>query len=299
MQFTFFHGSERRLAAALTLLLSYTVLLAAPSAMAQSGISKPGSASVNIYFPSSAQPAESDNLLVTGTIEQGVDFLSISDKTALNFFGRMDYRADTEELDFNRKILLGVGIKLRHYFSDAFVMSVGAKYENDKRFVVERSNDGTMLFGNWFGSWQVAGSSHDSGADPSPRSYPGLTWGEIRYPGSQDPFEEDTTVLEGYAEQGVEWIGGGRLGTFNLYVNLDYIADTEDIEWNNMVAVGVGARFKKLGRKSLLQYGIEATRERYWVTDEDLDVVFAYLNWSAWWNPRAARPYIPESSPHR
>ena len=295
MQRIFFHGFDRRIEAALGMMLSFNVLLASPPAIAQGGMAPPGSTSNNIRFPSSAQPAESENLLINGTIEQGVDIFSITSKTAINLFGRMDYRVDTEELDFNRKILLGVGLKLRHYFSDSFVMSIGAKYENDKRFVVERSSDGTLMFGTWFGSWDASGSDREADARPGPLAYPGLTWGEIRYPGSQDPIEESTMVLEGYAEQGVDWANWGRWGTFNFYGNLDYIDDTEEIEWNNMVAVGVGARLRKrIGRKALLQYGIEATREHYWVTDETVDVVFAYLNWSAWWNSQTVEYNLPE-----
>ena len=281
--------------AALAVMLSCSAFLGAPPAMAQNGMPMPGSTWGNIRFPSSAQPAESDNILLNGAIEQGVDFFPITKDTVINFFGRVDYRWDTEEFDFNRKILLGVGFKLRHYFSDTFVMSLGAKYEIDKRFVVERSSDGILLFGQWFGSWHVPNSDHDPASGSGPLAYPGLTWGEIRYPGSQDPIEESSMVFEGYTEQGVDWANWGRWGTFNFYGNLDYIVDTEEIEWNNLFAVGVGVKLKKLvGRNLLLQYGIEATRERYWVTDETLDVIFVYLNWSAWWDPRAVRRDIPD-----
>lgn len=255
----------------------------------------PGSTWGNIRFPSSAQPAERDNVLLNGAIEQGIDYYQITKNTVLNFFGRVDYRWDTEEFDFNRKILLGTGFKLRHYFSDTVVMSVGAKYEIDKRFVVERSTDGFLLFSNWFGSWQLHNASRIPGRQPRPLAYPGLTWGEIRYPGSQDPIEESALVFEGYTEQGVDWADLGRWGTFNFYGNLDYIADTEEIEWNNLFAIGIGVKLKKrVGRNLLLQYGIEATRERYWVTDETLNVIFAYLNWSAWWDPRAVRRDLPD-----
>ena len=281
--------------AALVVALLCSVFLGASSAMAQNSMPMPGSTWGNIRFPSSAQPAESDNILLNGAIEQGVDFFPITKDTVVNFFGRVDYRWDTEGFDFNRKILLGLGFKLRHYFSDTFVMSLGAKYEIDKRFVVERSSDGILLFGQWFGSWHVPNSNHDPESGSGPLAYPGLTWGEIRYPGSQDPIEESSMVFEGYTEQGVDWANWGRWGTFNFYGNLDYIVDTEEIEWNNLFAVGVGVKLKKLiGRNLLLQYGIEATRERYWVTDETLDVIFVYLNWSAWWDPRAVRRDIPD-----
>ena len=103
---------------ALVLMLSATVYLAAAPASAQNAMPLPGSTSGSIQFPSSAQPAESDNLLLSGRIEQGVDFFSISKNTTINLFARVDYRVDTEELDFNRKILAAVGFKFRHYFSD-------------------------------------------------------------------------------------------------------------------------------------------------------------------------------------
>ena len=295
MQSEFFISPKKRMPVVLVLMLLATVYLTPRTATAQEGMSMPGSTSGSIQFPSSAQPAESDNLLLSGRIEQGVDFFSISKNTAFNLFARVDYRVDTEELDFNRKILAAVGFKFRHYFSDTFVMSVGAKYENDKRFVVERSSDGTLLFGNWFGSWDLPNSFHDTDAGRRPLAYPGLTWGEIRYPGSQDPIEESSMVFEGYAEQGVDWSNWGRWGTFNIYGNLDYIADTEEIEWNNMFAVGAGIKLKKLvGERLLLQYGFEATREHYWVTDETVDVIFVYLNWSAWWDPRTVRRDLPK-----
>lgn len=276
-------------------LLSGIALVVTASGVAETRLPMPGSTWGNVRFPSSAQPAEDDNVLLNGAIEQGVDFLKLSPNTVLNFFGRVDYRWDTEGFDFNRKILLGTGFKLRHYFSDTFVMSVGAKYEIDKRFVVERSSDGLLLFGQWFGSWHVPNTDHASGDQSGPLAYPGLTWGEIRYPGSQDPIEESSMVFEGYTEQGVDWANWGGWGTFNFYGNLDYIADTEEIEWNNLFAVGIGVKLKKrVGSNLLLQYGIEATRERYWVSDETLDVVFVYLNWSAWWDPRAVRRDLPE-----
>ena len=283
-----------RLQAALAMMLAFAVSAASPVASAQTGTPLPGSTSGTIRFPSSAQPAESENLLLSGSIEQGIDLFSITQDTSFNVFGRLDYRLDTEELDFNRKILLGVGFKLRHYFSDSFVVSVGAKYENDRRYVVERSSDGTLLFGNWSGTWHVTPSSRGTDIRQGPLAYPGLTWGEIRFPGSQDPIEESSMVVEGYVEQGVDWHNWGSWGTFNFYGNLDYIADTEEIEWNNMVSIGAGIKLKKLiGTKLLLQYGIEATREHYWVSDDTVSVIFAYLNWSAFWNPRFVRYDLP------
>jgi len=291
------HGDERRRVAKavlMTVVLCAVVLITVP-ALAQKILPTPGSTWGEIRYPGSAQPEDSENLILEGAVEQGVDFFPITKDTVLNFFGRVDYTLDTEGLDWNRKLKLGTGVKLRHYFSNTAVIAVGVKYEIDRRFVDDRTMDGFQLFSNWFGSWQLP-NTHDGSSDPvRPLAFPGLTWGEVRYPGSQDPVESDDIIFEGYTEQGVDWVNWGRWGTFNFYANLDYIADTEKLEWNNSIAYGVGVKLKKLiGSNVLLQFGIEVARERRWVSDQTEDVIFVYLNWSSWWDPRAIRLDLPE-----
>lgn len=276
------------------IVLCVAVLVTTP-AIAQKILPMPGSTWGEIRYPGSAQHKDNDNLILEGAVEQGVDFFPITNDTVFNFFGRMDYALDTEELDWNRKLKLGAGVKLRHYFSNTAVIAVGIKYEVDKRFVNDRTMDGFQLFSNWFASWQFPNGRHSSDDPVRPLGFPGLTWGEVRYPGSQDPVEIDDTIFEGYVEQGVDWANWGRWGTLNSYVNLDLNADTEKLEWNNSITYGAGVKLKKVfGSNLLLQFGIEAARERRWVSDRTEDVIFVYLNWSSWWDPRAIRLDLPE-----
>lgn len=291
------HGDGRGRAgiAVLVTALCCSAFMIMRPATAQKILPTPGSTWGEIRYPGSAQPEDNENLILEGAIEQGVDFFPITKDTVLNFFGRVDYTFDTEGLDWNRKLKLGAGLKLRHYLSNTAVIAVGAKYEIDRRFVDDRTMDGFQLFSNWFGSWQLQNSSDRSSDSARPLAFPGLTWGEVRYPGSQDPVESDDLVFEGYTEQGVDWVSWGQWGTFNSYANLDYIVDSENLDWNNSIAYGAGVKLKKLvGSNILLQYGIEVARERRWISDQAHNVVFVYLNWSGWWDPRAIRLDLPE-----
>jgi len=291
------HGDGRgrfTQAVLMAIVLCAAILTTAPT-MAQRSLPTPGSTWGEIHFPGSALPEDSDNLILEGAVEQGVDFFPITEDTLLNFFGSLDYSVDTEGFDWYRRLELGVGFKLRHYLSDTTVVSVGVKYEVEKYFVDERTANGFQLFSNWFSSWQLRNSDHDSDEPVRPLGFPGITWGEIRYPGTQLPLDEDNLIFDGYVEQGVDWANWGKWGTFNFYANLDFITDTEDLPWNNSIAYGAGVKLKKLvGSNMLLQFGIEAMHERRWVSDQDNDVIFVYLNWSGWWDPRAIRLDLPE-----
>ncbi len=274
-------------------ILSCTLLLLTKPVKAEKSLGTPGSTWGEIRFPGSAQPEDKNNLILEGAVEQGVDFFRLSKDSAFNVFGKLDYTLDKEGFDWNRKLKLGAGLKLRHYISDTVVIAVGAKYEIDRRFVGDRTLEGFQLFSNWFGSWQLPSSKSNDSARAL--SFPGLTWGEVRYPGSQDPSEENDIILEGYVEQGVDTMRLNALGTINFYANLDYITDSKELDWNNAIATGVGVKLKKLiGSNLLLQFGIEASRERRWVSGQTDNVIFVYLNWSSWWDPRAIRLDLPE-----
>ena len=277
----------------LLVILPCTLLLITKSVNAEKSLGTPGSTWGEIRFPGSAQPEDKNNLILEGAVEQGVDFFRLSKDSAFNVFGKLDYALDKEGFDWNRKLRLGAGLKLRHYISDTVVIAVGAKYEIDRRFVDDRTLEGFQLFSNWFGSWQLPSSKSNDSARAL--SFPGLTWGEVRYPGSQDPSEDGDIVLEGYVEQGVDAMRLNGLGTINFYANLDYITDSKELDWNNSIATGVGIKLKKLiGSNVLLQFGVEASRQRRWVSGQTDNVIFVYLNWSSWWDPRAIRLDLPE-----
>ena len=275
--------------------LSCCLAVVPGTVLAQKSLPTPGSTWGEIHFPGSALPEDSNNLILEGAVEQGVDFFPITKDTVLNFFGSLDYSVDTEGFDWYRRLELGVGFRLRHYITDTVVVSAGVKYEVEKYFVDERTSHGLELFSRWFGSWQLPGSNRYTDETARPLGLPGVSWGEIRYPGTQQPLDENNLIFDAYVEQGVDWVKWDRWGTFNFYANLDFITDTEDLPWNNSIAYGVGVKLKKLvGSNVLLQFGVEAVHERRWISDQDNDVILVYLNWSGWWDPRAIRLDLPE-----
>ena len=98
----------------ITTLLSTSVAIVTP-ASARQHLPAPGSSWGELRFPGTEQPQEEDNLLLEGVIEQGLDLLRLSEQRKLRLFGKLDYTFGTEQLDHNRKLKLGAGVKLRHH----------------------------------------------------------------------------------------------------------------------------------------------------------------------------------------
>ena len=254
-------------------------------AEAQNTVPSGGSTWGEMRFPAAPQTEERNNLLLEGAVEHGVDFHRFSNDAVIDAFGKVNYSVDTESLDWNRKLKLGTGVRLRQGISSSGVLAVGVKYEIDKRFVEETTLHGFQLFSEWSGSWQLT----DGQAIPVQADYlvsfPGTTWGEVRYPASQEPAEEEDVILEGAIEQAVALGSWEEPGLFNIYASLDYTVDSEGLAWNNSLTCAAGVRLKMpAGTGWLVQLGVEAARERRWISDQTDDVLFVYLNWSSQWH---------------
>ena len=254
---------------------------------AQRRLAAPGATWGELRFPGSEQPPDRHNPILEGSIEQGLDIYRSGQNTTLNLFGKIDYTADRVQLDYNRKLKLGVGARVRHALSRNAVVAAGVKYEVDRRFVVDRTLEGWQGFINWFADWNWTATKSEVGRGDDAIRLPGFTWGEIRYPGSQVTEEHDDVILEGSIEQGIDWTKHPVLGVFNTYAVLDYIADSEQLDYNNSVTVGVGARFKRdLGPRSFVQYGVEVVHDRRWITGQTEETVRLFVGWSGGWDAR-------------
>lgn len=250
-----------------------------------------------IRYPSSEEPREKQDLVLEGAIDQGIDLFSLGENTRLNAFGRLDYKLDSESLDYNNKLKLGAGVKLRHYLSDSVVVDLGARYEWERRMETNRTLDGVSFNLSWFGSWLLQCDGCQEGHFLAGRQFPGLIWGDVRYPGAHDPVEDNDLVAEGAIEQGIDWTRVGGFGTLNTFAVVDYVADTEGLEYYRSVGVGVGVKLKiPVGKVGLVQVGARYIRDYRWESDVTHDVLMAFVNWSAWWDPRAVRYDIPEDS---
>jgi len=246
----------------------------------------PGSMWGDVRFPSSEQREDKDNLILEGAIEQGVDLFKISDITPVTAFVSLNYTLDSEKFDYNNKTKFGFGFKIRHFISNNIVIDFGAKYELDHRLESNNDLDGFMGFSNWFASWSPELWQYTTDDGQSfPRSYPGFTWGGLRYPGSQDKDEEYDLILEGALEQGIDWFSVGNT-VFNTFFTFKYVVDNQDYAWNNSVTYGVGSKIKiPIANSGIIQFGTQFSQNKRLISGRTEDDVIFFLNWSFWWDP--------------
>lgn len=104
-------------------------------------------------YPSSQEVEEKRNAIVEGAIEGAADFWKKGERLVASGFASLDYKADTDEFDFNNKLEPALGARLRlHATQNAFV-DLGAKLVNEYRFKTHRSEAGAIVFLNWAASW--------------------------------------------------------------------------------------------------------------------------------------------------
>lgn len=138
----------------LTLLALFSIAAVAP-ATAQRPLALPGSTWGGVRYPSSAELEEKRNFILEGAVEQGADWLQVSRRGVLNTFVRAEYKADSERFDWNNKVQLEAGLKLRFPVADVGVVELGGKYSVDMRWVTDRVESSPVMYLNWGGSWDL------------------------------------------------------------------------------------------------------------------------------------------------
>ena len=118
-----------------------------------------------------------------------------------------------------------------------------------------------------------------------PLGFPGYTWGQVRFPSSQEIAEKNNVITEGAIEQGVDWFRMTRWSIFNSFFRFEYKFDKENFDFNNKLQPEVGVKAKFLladwglieaGGKYVVDYRFETNRT-------EQGIVF-FLNWAASWN---------------
>ena len=275
--------------------LACAIALACAQVAQGAGMRAPGFTWGEVRYPSSEQALERDDLVLEGAIDQGLDVLELSATDRLNIFGRLRYKADTEKLDFNNKLVVAGGARLLHQLSDSAVMGLGVLYEVDRRFRSARTLDGATVFMDGYGSWQLRCTSCAEGSLLAGRPLPGLMWAEVRYPASPDPLENDDLLVEGVIEQGIDWMRVGDRGALNTFASFEFQADTEGLDYYRSLSGGVGVKLKiPFGRTGLFQVGAEYIVDHRWESDITQDVVMGFLNFSTSWDARTVRRDRPE-----
>ncbi|MBN1884324.1 MAG: hypothetical protein JW876_02210 [Candidatus Krumholzibacteriota bacterium] len=96
-----------------------------------------------------------DNLVLNGWIRQGIDWAKWGN-TTLNTYGILQYRWDTERLDWNNTFGPGVGIALDTYTMEGLVLSVGAEYIWESRILGDQEiEQKAVVYMGWYGWWDL------------------------------------------------------------------------------------------------------------------------------------------------
>lgn len=96
----------------------------------------------------------------------------------------------------------------------------------------------------------------------TPLGYPWLTWGEVTQTLGATNIDKGL-ILDGYAEQGVDWV---KLGSWNLNTFLGVrgkVSDHSNEYWNNYWGPWIGAKATIAGNPSFASWSSLAVGMRY------------------------------------
>jgi len=118
-----------------------------------------------------------------------------------------------------------------------------------------------------------------------PLGFPGSTWGQVRYPSSQEIEEKDNVIVEGAIEQGVDWFRMTKWSIFNSFFRFEYKFDKEGFDFNNKLQPEVGLKAKFfLANWGLIEAGGKYVLDHRTETNRTEEGIVFFLNWAASWN---------------
>lgn len=113
----------------------------------------PGTTWGQLRYPASQFDEETSDTLVEGAIEQGIDWLRVSEDGALNTFVLVDYTFDSKKLEWNNKIKFAPGAKFKAFVAKNALLEIGAMYRWHHRTQSNRTKSDPVFFLNWSTSW--------------------------------------------------------------------------------------------------------------------------------------------------
>lgn len=102
-------------------------------------------------------------------------------------------------------------------------------------------------------------------ASADPIGYPGSNWSTITInPGVVRGTAEDNNVLlQGKAEQGIDWLrfGAGDAWKLNTYAQVGYSVDRNKLDYNNKLVPAVGVKMVRSFEHGTAELGIQVVHE--------------------------------------
>ncbi len=113
----------------------------------------PGTTWGQLRYPASHFGEETSDTLIEGAIEQGIDWVRLSEKSVLNTFVLFDYTFDSKDLEWNNKVKVAPGAKLKAFVAKNALLEIGAMYRWHHRTKSNQTKSETVVFLNWSTSW--------------------------------------------------------------------------------------------------------------------------------------------------
>lgn len=113
----------------------------------------PGTTWGQLRYPASHFDEETGDTLVEGAIEQGVDWVRLSENSLMNTFVRLDYTFDSKDYEWNNKVKVAPGVKLKAFVAKNALLEIGAMYRWHHRTESNRTKSDPVIFLNWSTSW--------------------------------------------------------------------------------------------------------------------------------------------------
>jgi hypothetical protein len=211
-------------------------LLSPAGALAQVEV-WPGRATVQVRYPASPQPEEDDDVIARASVQQNVKLASLAPGVTLLGQGQVTYVRDTKKLNYNNKLVAGVGLAVETAPAPFLTFQAGVRHDWEHRYVTDRDSAAFVGFAGWSLSKELGSSGGSERPDLIVSS-----WGEARYPSAPDPQERHDTILEGAAEVAKPVAGSAQDPMLQLTTSVDFKADTKKLDWNNQLSPAAGIK---------------------------------------------------------
>ena len=223
-------------------------------------------------------------ILASGYIEQGVDWIDYGKWTLNTFAGVRFYGSNRDDYYWNNKIGYWLGAKVKRPIDlpEGFWggIAFGVRTEYYGYFSSRDETYGLNLFAQWGlgGDWKKL----QDNPEDLPLGYPFSTWGSI---GHATKDLDDGTVLSGYVEQGVDWIAIKKW-KLNSFIGFRFVESDQDDYWNNKIGPWIGIKIHRPFKQMPISWGhvalgVRAALYRYTEATRDNDHQFvAFLQWS-------------------
>lgn len=250
----------------------------------------PGSAWADI---GNGSPTEHGNILSSLYAEQTVTMYKRGAISASPYVSTgVDF--DTKGYNWNNQIAVQGGLRLNCAFQDGGVVSIGAAYGMEDRWIPNATptggpgyivvpsnipNDGLVFSGSrrtfvassqwWFG-WGSGGR------------FPGSHWGTV---GTLSPVEKNNLIGMGHAEQAVIVKKFSKGAYLSPYGELTLSGDVDGYDWENKALYGSGVKLSVPVRETVIELLVGYEREQRFLSGTTTGQLVVHTRFWIGWNP--------------